>query len=233
MHFEGEFRVHQLPMGGDQIPCRRLRSFLIAAESDDEIALGHEPLGLEPQEGLGQQGHFLFDIRRPAAVEETVLLGETVGIPLPIAALRGDHVHMRNEGNRFSAAAIAPVAHDQGRGLTQRQDMDVGGGKAAGLEAFREILGHEGHFPLADRAFDAHDVGKDLARLGAHGLRRRHVGMGGHGGVGGTADAGDGIDLRRGQARTQYRRTQTQAQASQSYSLHSSPVAVLIPVLSE
>ncbi len=69
--------------------------------------------------------------------------------------------------------AYAAVAHDQRCGLAQRQNVDVGLGKAAGPEAFRQILGHQRHFTLADRAFDADDMGEYLASLRTHRIRRR------------------------------------------------------------
>src|ERR1700692_4497486 len=51
--------------------------------------------------------------------------------------------------------------------------MDVSRGEAAGLESFREILRHLRDVRLADRAFDADDMGKNLPGLGAHGVRHR------------------------------------------------------------
>ena len=171
-------------MRGDEISRRILRGFLVAAERDDEIARRHEALGFEPQKCRGQERDFLFDVRGAAAEEKAVLFGELVGIPLPVAAFRSDHVHVGHEGDGPSAAAVAPVSNDQGCGLAQRQDMDVGGGKSAGLEAFREIFRHQGDIPLADGAFDADDVRKYFTRLGAHRVRRsRRRRAGGNGGA--------------------------------------------------
>src|ERR1700686_3108573 len=84
--------------------------------------------------------------------------------------------------------------------------MDVGGGEAAGLEGFREILRDEGNVRLADRTFDADDVGKNLSRLHAHGVRRR-------------AGSTDGRRADGRQARGECPGTQANAQTSQSHHL--------------
>ena len=181
---QGEFGVHQVAMRSDEIPGRCLRRLLVAAERDDEIACRHEALGLEAQKRRSQQRDFLLDVRSTAPVEKAVLFGEMIRIPLPVAAFRSDHVHVGHEGDRPSAAAVAPVSNDQGCGLAQRQDMDVRGGKTAGLEALREIFRHHRHLPLADGAFDSDDVREYLTRLGAHRVRRSGGGAGGNGGNG-------------------------------------------------
>src|ERR1700734_2991799 len=132
-------------MCGDEIPCGGLRRLFVAAESNDEIARRHEALRLEPQEGRRQERDFLLDVGSAAAEEKAVLLDELVRIALPVAALRGHHVHVSHEIDGPSAAAAAPVTHDQGCSLAQRQDANVGGGEAAGLEAFGEVLRHQGY----------------------------------------------------------------------------------------
>ena len=52
---------------------------LVAAEEDNEIAAGHELLGLEPQERRGQGGDPGLVVGAPAAEEEAVLLDQRNG----------------------------------------------------------------------------------------------------------------------------------------------------------
>ena len=133
--------------------------------------VGTKPCALRLQKGGRQQRDFLLHVGGAAAEEVAVLLDQPVRVALPVRALGGDHVHVRDEVDRPAAVAVAAVADHQRGGLAERQHMDVGGGKSAGLEALGQILGDRRNLALAHRAFDAHDVRENLSRLGAHGGR--------------------------------------------------------------
>ena len=104
-----------------------------------EITPGHEAFGFQAQERRGERGDSLFVVGRAATEEKAVLLGEHERIPLPVLALRGDHVHVGKQQNGLAAGAITAIAHDQRGdfldGQFQRQDTYVLRRKAQPLKS--------------------------------------------------------------------------------------------------
>ena len=163
-------------MLGGQVRRREHAGLFVAAERDDQVARRHEALALQAQERGRESGDALLVVERAAAEEVAVLLDQRERIALPFLRLRGDDVHVGEQQDRFAAATVAAIAHDQRGGLADRQDVDVLLGETRRPEAFGQILRHRRHLAEAFGSAERDDLLKDLARLLADFLRCRVFG---------------------------------------------------------
>ena len=164
---DDQTRIDQIAMLFQQErgPVLLQPDFLVGGEGDDDVAVGDEAFLLQTDQRGRDGGILILHVRRAAAVEIAVLLGELERRQGPVLGLRLDHVHVADPHHGL-ALALAVDAHDDVdlMGIFRlRHDMDVGVGEAAGLQIFHQDVGDALGADVVD-GMHLDDVAEDVVR---------------------------------------------------------------------
>ena len=112
--------------------------FFIGRQRDDQVAIGHIAFLSKANERRDPHSSHSLVVGTAAAVEVTVFFGELEGIQGPVLTQRFNHVEMREQQHRLSAAS-PPIPRNQiSFARIRSQNLNVGFGESG----TRQTRGH-------------------------------------------------------------------------------------------
>lgn len=173
-------RVNRRATLAQQQPADAFRAahFLIRRQSNDDVAIRHEPFLLQTHQRCDEYGDLLLDVGRAAALKEAVALGQREGIETvrPVLLASVDHIYVGEKHDRALGARPTEARRHVAAKRSWTDDVHIvsreaaaaqtrGHGRGCGLRAK----------PVARIDFDelAKQFSRGLMVWGLHGTDRR------------------------------------------------------------